>query len=496
MSVAPNSSIRILKGVALNSSYNHTIYFSNRTAQTNWFLSKSVSPLSKDNYTYLRENNSLWVELTVDQLLGCNYIMYRNTSHENKWFYAFINSIEYVNELTSRIYIENDVLQTWMFEYELLDSFVEREHSLTDNIGDNTIPENLELGQYIIKDTQKTGVLSTNNKIVVAGTVDKDGNNAFGQGVGGSYSGLHYNVFDYVSEVNDYIELLTNANKSESIVSIFMCTDFFDTITGLGSEVININKNIYDIDGYIPKNKKLFCFPFNFLHVSNSTNNSMDLRYEFFSDSACNFTLWGEMSCNPTALLYPRNYKGIAENKNEKLSLNGYPQCSYSTDTYKVWLAQNAVTSSIQLAGSVAGSFSNGVTPVGVFNAVTNIASAVAKTEEIYSRPPQSKGNNDASVTFSIGDLDFWFYRMTITAEFAKIIDEYLWSYGYATKRIKKPNINSRPNWNFVKTIGCNLKGNLPNTDITKIKAIFDNGITFWKNGDNIGNYSLNNSPT
>jgi hypothetical protein len=68
--------------------------------------------------------------------------------------------------------------------------------------------------------------------------------------------------------------------------------------------------------------------------------------------------------------------------------------------------------------------------------------------------------------------------------------------YGYATHRVKVPNRSSRPYWNYVKTIGCVITGSVPADDIKQICDIYNAGITFWKNGNNVGNYSLDNSPT
>ena len=66
--------------------------------------------------------------------------------------------------------------------------------------------------------------------------------------------------------------------------------------------------------------------------------------------------------------------------------------------------------------------------------------------------------------------------------------------YGYATHRVKIPNISARPHWNYVKTIDANIVGSVPVESMSKIRSIFDKGVTFWKNGDNVGNYNLDNS--
>ena len=86
--------------------------------------------------------------------------------------------------------------------------------------------------------------------------------------------------------------------------------------------------------------------------------------------------------------------------------------------------------------------------------------------------------------------------KKAITREFAVKIDDYFNRYGYQTNNVKVPNRNSRPHWNYVKTVGCSIKGSIPADDKSLICRIYDNGITFWKNGSEVGDYSLDNSPS
>lgn len=53
------------------------------------------------------------------------------------------------------------------------------------------------------------------------------------------------------------------------------------------------------------------------------------------------FELSGEVSCNPSVLLQPKNYKGATNGYNECLVIDGFPQCPYAIDSYKAWVAQN-----------------------------------------------------------------------------------------------------------------------------------------------------------
>lgn len=65
--------------------------------------------------------------------------------------------------------------------------------------------------------------------------------------------------------------------------------------------------------------------------------------------------------------------------------------------------------------------------------------------------------------------------------------------FGYQTNEVKLPNLDNRPNWNFIKTIDINLIGDIPQNDLAVIKAMFDNGFTLWHNPNTFLDYSQNN---
>ena len=75
-----------------------------------------------------------------------------------------------------------------------------------------------------------------------------------------------------------------------------------------------------------------------------------------------------------------------------------------------------------------------------------------------------------------------------------KKIDDFFSVYGYATNAVKVPNISARPHWNYVKTRGCKIVGNMPADAIARCQSFFDSGLTYWRNAAEVGNYSLDNS--
>ena len=178
MYIEPNTVIRLLKNCPLDTTYEHTIYFESDSAQISYF--QSLTKYTMTNQSYQRvQRGKMRVAYKAEDLYDCNYLMFQNSSFGNKWFYAFIKSVEYVNNATSEIEFEIDVMQTWFFNYDLEMCFVEREHSATDNIGENLVPENLETGEYVSDDFDASGVLG-NKSIVVASTFDEEYNNISG----------------------------------------------------------------------------------------------------------------------------------------------------------------------------------------------------------------------------------------------------------------------------------------------------------------------------
>ena len=101
-------------------------------------MSHMNSAFSDSDYTFIREGATIRVPVNADSLNGYNYCLYNNG---NKWYYNFITRIVYVNEGTTEIYLERDVIQTWMFDFTPKACFVEREHVADDSRYAHTVAE-------------------------------------------------------------------------------------------------------------------------------------------------------------------------------------------------------------------------------------------------------------------------------------------------------------------------------------------------------------------
>lgn len=154
----PDTVVKILKGIELDRDLENTYRFASLSAQQNFFSARAKHILgNKENegLRYVRTGeDSIKVALKTASLYDCNYLMFQNTGYKDKsgrsrWFYAFIDRVDYVNEETSEIFYTIDPMQTWLFDYKFADCMVEREHVRDDGIGKNVISEPVECGEYM-----------------------------------------------------------------------------------------------------------------------------------------------------------------------------------------------------------------------------------------------------------------------------------------------------------------------------------------------------------
>lgn len=543
MVIVPNSKIKLIKN-PLKLDSNNEIMFNNATDQYNYF--NSLPKLEFDELTYVRKDGVLRIEtdeegngLTYEDLLEYNFCMYQNTHFDNKWFYAFITDITWSNPSLTEIKIETAYFQTWQFDLVYKDSFIEREHVNNDTAGLHTIPEDIDTGEYIV-DFEKTLEILTPYKFILGVTVDYtiDPQTGVvtiqGDNGGGTYGGIKtaykYYYFDSnqsISKLPDVIKAYAEAGKSDAIGMIFVAPTFlinmkYPTTTDDG----DINEdytptNLYwnneqtsdlyrpfTLNGYTPKNKKLLCYPYCYLFMSNNSGGNAIYHYELFETSASSnyaidFLIRATLTPNMSGLLAPINYKGISVNYSESLQLPKYPICGWDTDIYTNWLTQQGINNPISIVKSVVtgatGGFITGG-PIGMLaggvlgdlKATTDVIVGMKNHEFI---PPQAQGNtNTGDVTTAMNRNTFTAYGMCIRQEYAKMIDDYLSYFGYKVNRIGQPHLHVRQYYDFIKTTNVNIEGDVPEPDLNQIRSMFNNGIRFWHDTTNYLNFSVNNT--
>lgn len=514
MYIEPNTVIRILKDCPLDTTYDHTLYFSSKANQTNYFTGLTKYTFNDQSYQRVRKGRTR-VQRKAEDLYDCNYMMFQNSSFGNKWFYAFIKSVEYVNNVTSEIEFEIDVMQTWYFDYTLEQCFVEREHSATDVIGEHIEPENVNLGEQVYNGFDN--IYDYANLAIILGVVNTGEAASSGNVYDGVYCGSALKVFRANDVTGINTEMAKYLQAPDTVVNLYMCPksicygvndipDGGDVLpsgrSGYNTTVtLNAISSNQTLDGYTPKNKKLYTYPYNYYQVNNASGQSLSLRYEFFESLTPKLYIIATLLQPVQAVLYPIFYKGsgIKANTNESIAISNFPICSWNFDAYQAWVAQNSVPLAMEAVSSIGKSavgFMNAINPFGQVTSLVDFAfDALQKEYSASIQADISKGNPSNGSANSCNALNQFFGgRMSCCYQVARMIDDYFTRFGYQTNLVKTPNTHSRPHWNYVKTIGCIITGSIPSDDAKAICKIYDNGITFWKNGSEVGNYSLNNA--
>ena len=210
-------------------------------------------------------------------------------------------------------------------------------------------------------------------------------------------------------------------------------------------------------------------------------------------------------------LKYARSDEGYINDQECMITVGTYPLCSWNVDTYRAYLAQVNSNAPLNIAqgalnGSVAGASSGigggllgsligGISGavMGALPQVTNLLVSNAVRPE---QGTKNKGSQQNDLNVAIDSKGFLLEQVCVSENYAQMIDDYFTTFGYAVKNVGTPNMNARPRWTYVKTVDCIVHGNLPSEDASTIETIFNNGVRFWKNHTEIGNYSLDNSPT
>lgn len=307
--------------------------------------------------------------------------------------------------------------------------------------------------------------------------------------------------------------------------------DYEERLTSQGRTVI-LNGVGSSLDSYTPRNKKLLSYPYTYLTVNPINGSTKIYKYENFNNGTPSLKIISEVNPNPTVAIIPQNYNGkIDDVTNEASFLTGYPTISYQSDKFNSWLAQNqksidlnyeyqkntyaigASERAVNMVGGIASGI-GGIASLDFGSAISSVTSAINTINQekqafedfkynVKSQMAQKEAQALVPSSANIGTSSTLIgynligsnlvQKYAIRREFAEKIDSYFDMFGYQTNKLKVPNINNRPNWNYVKTLACNINANIPQADLAEIKELFNSGITLWHHTGTFKNYYANN---
>ncbi len=540
--VIPQGIIRFYKNVPLSPTYNDVLYAKSGEEIYGKIGRYEDTNLRCTQETYTRVNNEskIRVGINAEYLYTCNYMSWQNNGFgkAGMMFFAFIVNVEYINNNCTEITYLIDDMSTWFPYCELKECYVERETPVTDNLYEHLEPENLAIGELTetdnatILDLGKTKVLFMASTDVNGDRREEDETFSELSWVNGIKSALCYAVYDCESssDMEDLYQLIndySNNGQAENIIAIMLVPEFvtenirdpnFGGAYALKSWELTAPT---DVDGYVPKNKKLFTYPFSKLVLTNNAGGTKEYKYENFLGGVIEFVVSGCCFGTPTVQVEPQLYLNhLGVDNDQSLLLTNFPQAPCFNDTYRAYMAQNknslasqatlgVLSSIVTIAAGIGLTAASGgiLAPLsaaqvagfgamggGFMGALSSVVKPLAKEADAQNLPVQISGLTQADAMNLVrGVTHIQAKYMSVKRQYAEMIDSYFSAFGYTCNKVKTPNISGRKVWNYTKTQGSCVVGNAPATALKNINDIFDHGVRFWYDPNDIGNYSKNN---
>lgn len=549
--VQPTGVIQLFRGINLDNRYMHTIYFANEAAQNTWFSSRVT--YNFNNQMKTRHNgNKIKLKIACETIADCTYLRFQNVSN-SKWYYAFIIGVNYISENTTEIIYEIDVMQTWFIQNgSIAPCMVLREHVNNDTFGLHLEDEPIGSTEYecdSVPYTSADGLLFNDYRLIVNTSEEPVvGDIINNRLVNGTkfYSLDASNANAVWNEISALITLINGSwdsgDKPIEIIDMFTFPSKFANMN------INDNTHIIEVsqpatlNGYTPKNKKLLTYPFSYMQGTTMNGSACLYRWEYFpSVNDIQFRCYGNPIGGGQIQCYPTNYDGVINNIDAALVMDDFPKNPFAYDAYQAWVAaggktrlereqlitnirgatalvsasSNAYMSGVRgisqlgynavslgdtdspvmanMSGMARGANSMTQGAAGLVNTITDIMEAKNKIEYQWKdakyQPNIVVGTATPNLAVANRELNFHFYSVHVKVEELPRLDDFFSCYGYAINKVKAPNLTGRQYFNFVQTQNAIINGNMPSSSKEAIGRIFDGGITFWHDGDKVGNY-------
>lgn len=296
---------------------------------------------------------------------------------------------------------------------------------------------------------------------------------------------------------------------------------------------------------------KIYNYPFSYFEINDGINPPLVLRPEL-CPTVCKLGVKLSLSDRCSYSYFIKNYKGDEHGFIEGMVSGDATELPTTEGQYARWIAtsKNQTTQNVQnfiassklaekyavkrgnasmitdvigsiggvigsaITGNVGGAVLTGVNGIGgvyqnrlsvnqaketgALDRQNAIKSALAEGADMRTAPNTliSQGSN---IIYGLrnNDKKLRLYRFSLTEEYAKKIGDFFAMFGYKQNKMMNININSRYYYNYVKTIGINIKtSKIPNNYLNILKGIFDKGTTIWhidNEGVSIGDYSMDN---
>lgn len=513
----------------------------------------AIQGLLTHKYEYIniiRRDSDLILKGVNEDLTQCNYLMYQNADISNKWYFAFIDNVQY-NSLNSVIISHTiDVWQTYQFDITYYKNLILRAHvaKSADTVGRWLAPEPINVAPEFERKHNVFNDLSWTPQYVLHSTsVFNNTTKKYeykGNGTGATLS-AEYGIFvnndddvqtvvkkygklsaaealksndddEYSNWISDLLtgQTIDKAVKLISTTSISQLQDHRNELIGLYAipawvhdgtnkyATNNIKKKEVTTTlptatlacGYAPRNKKMLSSLCKAYLFYNENGFKLPLKPELFTSNTPVFTVKAtELSTNGF-LLQIGSYADYTA-KTNKISYRCENRLGYDANTGldKVLNTLTSAVGVVNAVGSVASQAFAGNVGGAVQGAVGAVQQSINMIDSLGQRGVNTGASGDIMSITEKRAMPV-FADVSPTEAQCRYIDDYLDVYGYAINEIGKISsyMKNRSNWNYIQVANCNIKVSAPNDDVNKLKQMFESGVTIWHK--NFGDYDQNNN--
>lgn len=435
-----NTTIVLFNNIPIEPDYENTLWFETSVEQKDYFDRTANTLIRFDKNSYQRkDNNTIQVKAILSQCDTANYMYFVNGSHENKRYYCFVDRVSYINEMCTEIHYTIDYIQTYMFDYTFAQCYVERQHSVTDNVGDNLISDfNFDLGEYYSVTTKELNFKTIESEkdddtlilypvIFVNKKLDElydsiDPGDTFSNGIeNGTYPKNNF-YGTQIFQRNTQVPIIIDGNSSymggfNTIPTIYQATNVDNAIKFLNEKKISpyvvavnfgvkfseygavnyantVGKLSITVDdiksgfaAYFPfKNNKVLSYPYTKVVLS-TPNTQTEYTIEDFGNTI-SFNIFAYFGISPSMLAIPTKPFIRKTIQNSIVVYTDLPTAQWSADAYSYWLALNNNQLKVKteraysdLIGSAANTIL-GLASFGVSAASDNIGGAISGAKQ------------------------------------------------------------------------------------------------------------------
>lgn len=551
----------ILAKVPMSGNFKDMYLATSAGAYYSWVKGKQVC--IETDFSYQRTEAVIRYPANAEYLFnqGVNYCCFTNKDYNGKHFYAFIDNIEYRNPNVSWLHITIDPISTFIYDVDMGTQFVERMHTPTDELYEWLDADvNYEGEPFINKiqhvttnngvDTNEVSIVNMYSSFsdvgkYISGFSTIDDIPMQGNVHIANTSGDQAEFYREIAVQNGLVAALDLGDKGLEIESFavpqFLSKGHSGYITGSTYSVRDSFNADPDSGGssfttgaggtpYVPKNWKLYNYPYSRLRIASSDGSFRDYAFELFSNGATSpkeFLLFGTIATGE-AIIAPYSYCSfnISDPRNVDMSsampFPNAPIVSLS--------GSNAIVSAISsLKGETENTVSSyrnidergynigfnsiekedlSQTPYNSYRELGNAESlsiAYRRGEKttfnpisetikgaLSSRSPVRTPNGKGLAAKNYGAFGISKQVVRVDGKIAKKIDMYFSLYGYSINEFMPIDLfgTRRSVFNYYKLVECNINGGIPDTYKKMIETIFNSGVRFWYSDSNFCDYS------